>query len=449
MRKVLTRYVLISSTCLAMLGYGCKKKPDYHSDMFTSADYAVLSLWTESVRTVIKQSTGCSAPVAARALSYFYIAQYEALSPGMKNHVSLHGKINGYVRTWHDREEDLPLFHWPTVINTASHEMVLELFPTIQPSTLIRVNTLYDSLKTVFSQNESDDRLIFSEEYAKTISANVIAYASTDGGANGHFTNFPTSYNPPNCASCWVFTPPFFQRALQPYWGNNRLFVPSALSILNEFQPTPYSEEPASAFYQDAQLIFTMLQNPQPHYEIIAEFWDDGSGFAGTPPGHYLGLAGQLIRNSQISTEDAVVFLTRLAIIMNDAMILTWKGKYDHNLLRPVTYIHRVISQQFNPIIETPPFPEYPSGHAVMAGATQKIYESVFSNSFSFYDSTHVHRTDIDGSPRYFSNFQAMSEEIADSRWYAGIHYKNTQDQSLLMGRQIAQHVNQSLNLSK
>lgn len=429
--------------------FSCQKKSSFQLDSFSSVDNSVLSDWTEIIREIIKQSPGCSAPVAARALSYFYITHYEALYPGMKNHVSLSGKINGYFRSYNVNSNDIPLYHWPTIINTVSHEMILELFPTLSPTSLFRVNSMYDSLKVVLSKNITDERLNFSEEYAKKISMNIIEYADMDGGANGHFTNFPVNYIPATCGSCWVNTPPNFQRALQPYWGENRLFIESSNSILNDFQPMVYSEETSSEIYLDAQLIFEMAQNPQSNHESIAEFWDDGPGYAGTPPGHYLGLANQLIRNNNISTEESLVLLTYLTLVMNDAIILTWKGKYNFNLLRPVTYIQRLISQQFSSIIETPPFPEYPSGHAVLGGATQKIFETFFSSNYSFFDSTHVHRTDIDGSPRFFHNFQEMTIEIANSRWYAGIHFKNTQVESLEMGKQIGQHMYQTLNLNK
>ncbi|MFT6127235.1 MAG: hypothetical protein ACJAVA_001722, partial [Flavobacteriaceae bacterium] len=92
-------------------------------------------------------------------------------------------------------------------------------------------------------------------------------------------------------------------------------------------------------------------------------------------------------------------------------------------------------------ILETPPFPEYTSGHSVQSGALAKILTSIFGEDYSFTDRTHEDRTDIDGTPRDYDTFYDMAEEAAISRLYGGIHFQEGIDLGLIQGYQIGENV--------
>ena len=130
-----------------------------------------------------------------------------------------------------------------------------------------------------------------------------------------------------------------------------------------------------------------------------------------------------------------------LGIAINDAVIKTWELKYKYNLLRPVTYIENYISKGFTPILTTPPFPEFPSGHSVQSGAGTEVLKKFFGNDIVFKDSTHAKRTDIDGSPRSFTSLDQLSQEVSISRFYGGIHFQFTLDESLKYGKSIGKTI--------
>jgi membrane-associated phospholipid phosphatase len=124
-----------------------------------------------------------------------------------------------------------------------------------------------------------------------------------------------------------------------------------------------------------------------------------------------------------------------MGIGMADAFIGCWHEKFVYNLVRPVTYIKRVIDPKWEPILNTPPFPEYPSGHSVVSGAMDAVMTGFFGDNFSFEDKT----GSPDGrNPRAFASFHAAAEEAGISRMYGGIHFHAAIVDGLDQGRCIA-----------
>jgi membrane-associated phospholipid phosphatase len=124
--------------------------------------------------------------------------------------------------------------------------------------------------------------------------------------------------------------------------------------------------------------------------------------------------------------------LARLGIALADAFIACWASKYAYDLLRPVTYIRRFIDPKFEPPLNTPPFPEYPSGHSTQSAAAAVVLSAIWGGDYAFEDDTHVD----DGLPgRAFLNFQAAAEEAAISRLYGGIHFRSAIERGLEQGR--------------
>jgi PAP2 superfamily len=131
--------------------------------------------------------------------------------------------------------------------------------------------------------------------------------------------------------------------------------------------------------------------------------------------------------------------LARLSMAVADAFIGCWQQKFEHNVLRPVSYIRRVIDKTWEPLLITPPFPEYPSGHSVQSGAAEVVLTQFFGDNFSFEDKTHVREK---MPVRTFSSFKAAAEEAALSRLYGGIHFRNGNEQGLVQGRCIGAYTN-------
>jgi membrane-associated phospholipid phosphatase len=128
----------------------------------------------------------------------------------------------------------------------------------------------------------------------------------------------------------------------------------------------------------------------------------------------------------------------RLGIALADAFIGCWNAKFDYDLLRPVTYIRATMDPKWEPILITPPFPEYPSGHSTQSGAAAEVLTAFFGEDFAFEDATHL---DDGLKPRQFSSFRAAAQEAGMSRLYGGIHFRSAIDQGLEQGRCIGRHV--------
>jgi hypothetical protein len=96
-----------------------------------------------------------------------------------------------------------------------------------------------------------------------------------------------------------------------------------------------------------------------------------------------------------------------------------------------------VIDKKWQPILNTPPFPEYPSGHSTQSAAAAAVLDAVFGADHAFVDGTHLD----DGIPeRAFANFQAAAQEAALSRLYGGIHFRAAIERGLEQGACIGAH---------
>ena len=127
-----------------------------------------------------------------------------------------------------------------------------------------------------------------------------------------------------------------------------------------------------------------------------------------------------------------------------DGFISCWEEKYNSELIRPETLINRYIDENWTPVLQTPPFPEYPSGHSVVSGAASVVLTRLFGDNFAYDDDTEVRY----GLPvRSFTSFNQAAEEAALSRLYGGIHYRAAIDKGLLQGRKLGQHVVQHFNI--
>ena len=192
-----------------------------------------------------------------------------------------------------------------------------------------------------------------------------------------------------------------------------------------------------------------MPPNGPTEYEIIAEYWDDGAGYSGTPTGHFFTIANQIAGQQNLKLDQAMELYVKLGVAVNEAFIAAFRLKYKYNFIRPFTYIHRLIDSKFNTRIASPPFPEFPSGHSFQSGAATEIMKSIFGDSLTIVDSTNIDRVDIDGTPRTFSSFTEMSEEVSISRLYGGIHFLKSLDESLKYGRKIGKYVATELKCRK
>ncbi|MDG1397125.1 MAG: vanadium-dependent haloperoxidase [Polaribacter sp.] len=403
---------------------------NYNSDVVVS--------WFNLIKVLTTETAGYTPPVAARAFGYTGVALYESLQVGAKNKQSLSGTLNA-LNLESEFEEGIE-YHWPTVANTVLATMTKFFYSNASIANYSRIL----ELETEFNNQYSDD--IFGEVlnrsiiFANDLAEQIVLWSTTDGGYNAQFNNFPIEYEPLPGIEFWKPTA-LNQRALQPYWGNNRPFISLNLENCIPINPPVYSTDVNSVYYARALEVYEVVNNVTPQQTVIAEFWSDDPQTSATPPGHSISILNQLINDNNFDLLASSEAFAQLAIGINDSFISCWKVKYATNYPRPVTVINNQIDASWETILETPPFPEYTSGHSVQSGALAAILTSLFGDNYAFIDRTHENRTDIDGTPREYSSFFHMAEEAAESRLYGGIHYREAIDLGLEQGYQIGENV--------
>jgi hypothetical protein len=394
--------------------------------------------WFNLIKILTTETPGYTPPVAARAFGYTGVALYESIQVGMQNKTSLSGKLNGF--NLESTFVDLVEYHWPTVANTTLANMTKSFYANVSLENYSRILALETTFNNQFSGSNSREVINRSIVFAKKISDEILVWASTDGGFGAQFNNFPSDYQPLDGVQYWKPTAPN-QKALQPYWGNNRPFITANMENTFPSDPPIYSNDISSVYYQRALEVYEVVNNITPAQIVIAEFWSDDPETSATPPGHSIAVLNQLINENNMNLSASAEAFAKLAVGINDSFISCWKIKYTTNYPRPVTVINNQIDANWKTILETPPFPEFTSGHSVQSGALAKILTSLFGDDYNFTDRTHENRTDIDGTPRMYTSFYKMAEEAAISRLYGGIHFQEAIYLGLEQGYQIGENV--------
>lgn len=151
-----------------------------------------------------------------------------------------------------------------------------------------------------------------------------------------------------------------------------------------------------------------------------------------------MGIAGIAAEKAGLPLDSAIFVNTVLAMTLHDAFISCWEEKFKSNRVRPETVINRLIDPDWRPLLQTPPFPEYTSGHSVVSASAAVVLTHFFGDNFSFVDDTEVYF----GLPeRSFNSFFEASEEAAISRLYGGIHYRDACELGVIQGKKVGMHV--------
>jgi hypothetical protein len=396
-------------------------------------DAGVALAWFNLSLDLVRTTAGYSPPVAARAFAYLGLTLYEAVVNGMPGFQSLSGQIPGLIAPNPTRAGRR--LHWPAAANAALATTIRSLFATTTATNHSAIDSLESSLRPV------GDRLGLvsdSISWGKETAAAVLSAARTDGGHDGHLRNFPSDYVTPVGPGLWVPTPPGFLGALQPYWGENRtLAVPSGAHCEAGDHPA-FSDAAGSQFNIDAVEVYDTSNGLTEEQVEIARFWSDDPGTTSTPPGHSISILNQTIAADRLDLARAAEAYLKVGIAVSDAFVTCWNTKYRYNLIRPVTYIRDLIDAGWSPLLITPPFPEYTSGHSVQSGAAFRVMADLFGDQHTLADHTH---DALGVTPRIFTSFTQCAEEAAISRLYGGIHFRPAIELGLQQGQCVADAV--------
>lgn len=397
----------------------------------------VIALDTRLALELVRHTPTYTPPVASRALAHLWIAGFEAVAGGSDDLRSLAGQLNGLTPP-PAREAGQP-YDEAAVLQATLERMLHHLFRNTGPSGQRALAGVSTRLADGVAEGVEPAILARSRIHGAAVADHVIAWGETDGGEAVENMGFPMRFDLSDRPGAWAPTSRIVQQQspLLPAWGENRPFAMPKATTCPLAAPPAFSEAPSSPFMAEAREVLEMRRALSPEQAAMARFWADDAMLSFTPPGHWIALAAQELDIEGADAERRLEVLARLSIAMADAFIGCWHEKFRWNLVRPVTVIRATLDPAFDPLIITPPFPEYPSGHSVQSAAAAAVLDAAFGPGHAFTDRTH----DDDGlEARSFPSFQAAAEEAALSRLYGGIHFRSAVEQGLLMGACIGAH---------
>jgi hypothetical protein len=287
--------------------------------------------------------------------------------------------------------------------------------------------------------------------YGDTIAQRILAWAGTDGYLQSR--GMP-KYSVTRDPGRWIPTPPAYMDGVEPNWGTITPFTLDSVAAFRPAPATPFDTARGSAFMREAQEVLATGRALTEEQRTIAAFWDCNpyvmnvqghTSFATkkiTPGGHWMAITSLVTRQANSGLPATAEAYARTSIALADAFIGAWEEKYRSAVLRPETVINRWLDEQWAPLLQTPPFPEYPSGHSVISTAAAEVLTQLYGDAFAFTDSTEQ----MYGLPvRSFPSFRAAAAEAAISRLYAGIHFRHAIEAGQAQGRRIGMHVVQRL----
>ncbi len=399
----------------------------------------VLRTWYQLVLELVRHTPTYSPPVASRSFAYLGVTAFEAVATGSSELQSLAGQLNGLQAV--PQREAGKAYDEAVVLHAAMAFAAQNFFNNTGPTGQRALAKLEEKLRAEVSVALPADVVARSEAHGQAVAAHVLAWSRDDGGAVIENMGFPLEYQLTTGAAHWVPTSLAAQqqKPLLPNWGNNRTFAMPNGAACPLPAPPEYSEEKSSEFYKQALEVYEAKQNMTAEQRAIARFWSDDPMLSPTPPGHWISIALQIIARDNVEAGKSVDVLARLGMAEADSFVGCWNSKFQYDLLRPVTYIRRVIDPKWETLLITPPFPEYPSGHSTQSGAAAEVLTSMFGENFMFEDATHKR----DGlAPRAFPSFWAAANEAGISRLYGGIHFRAAIDRGLDQGRCVGAFVN-------
>ncbi len=398
---------------------------------------------TELLSSAIKNVTDVivhdvfTPPVACRIYTYSTIAAYQSLEPAYKNFNSLYGKLN-----------EMPVVPPPEEGEKIDYALaaIYALYYTAKSFVFSEqlIQDEIDEFRINCSTGKSEKEIIDTENYGRRIAEIIIAWSSNDNYKETRsMPRFTLNITP----GAWQPTAPDHADAIEPYWGELRPFILDSATCVYDHLPIDYATDTNSQFYKDALEVFNTVNNLTPEQKQIATFWDDNpftTYYVGhmqfarkkiSPPGHWLYITREAIVISNCDFEKAAFAYALVCIVMSDAFISCWKQKYISNTVRPETYINKFISEAWKPFLQTPPFPEFPSGHSTISAASATILTHLFGESFAFTDSSEA---EFELPARTFTSFIQAANEASISRLYGGIHFIPAIEKGKIIGVKIS-----------
>jgi hypothetical protein len=394
-----------------------------------------------------------SPPVASRIFVYPNIAAYEIIAQNSKVYKSLENQLNGLG--------PIPKVDPKAGVNIEVAALIAHMDVSKQ---LVfseeMVEHFRDSLYQKWGE-ENEKEFQISKEYGLKVADHIKKWMDKDNYKETRtMSKFSVYADQPGR---WQPTPPAYMDGIEPHWSEIRTLVLDSASQFKPIPALPFSLDKKSAFFKEVQEVYDislkMKEKGDECDEVkMAQFWDCNPFVSVTqghmmfakkkisPGAHWMGIVKIACKKSDANFEKMVFAYTETSIGMFEAFISCWDEKYRSNVIRPETVINQHIDENWKPALQTPPFPEYTSGHSVVSTVSANILTSIFGENFSYVDDSELQF----GLPnRSFKSFNEASKEAAMSRFYGGIHYRAAIENGIVQGKEIGDFVVNKLKMIK
>jgi len=431
---MLKRTLLFSIIGLSLFQNACQKATETENKIIQND---ILSICNMAIQNAIVVDH-VAAPVGSRRYVYASIAAYESLVPFHSNYQSVAPMMNGLKAT---PMPDTSQKYCLDLVAMAAHTYVSQKLVYKEDSI-----ANFRKRQLEFYQNKMSNSMFeASISYGDSVGSHIVKWSKSDSFAYFRGREFFLTKNNPGS---WEQTPPDFMEAIEPNWGRIR---PVLVKSVREFQfdaPEPYSTNKQSRFYAIAKQVYDTVNSKDTNQLKTAWYWDDNPnasvhyGHATinvlkvSPAGHWLSMFSTVARQKNYSLMETADGMVRLSSAIFDAFITCWHVKYKTDYLRPITAIHDLIDSSWNSPIQTPAFPEYPSGHSVVSSAAATVLTATFGE-YEFTDSAEFK---FGLGVRKFKNFREASNQACVSRLYGGIHFIDAIEKGKKLGNEVGNY---------
>ncbi|MBK9678008.1 MAG: vanadium-dependent haloperoxidase [Saprospiraceae bacterium] len=430
--------ILLISIVLTLGFISCKKDNPNYLTVVSDPNY---------FHAAMKQVTDImvydifSPPVAGRIYSRCAIAGYEAMAAGDPAYRSLAGQVKDFPpmpKPEAGKEYAYGIASTKAIIKTGLTLLFSEDKMNAYEAMLLHQ---YDSIGV------PKDVLQRSWAFGDSIGNAIIKWTNADNYKQSRtFPKFSVTNDPER----WKPTPPAYMDAIEPHWNKQRPLIMDSAAQFKPVPPTPYSTDNNSLFYKEAADVMVEGNSKDSLHQAIALFWDcnpfivhqQGHVMFATkkisPGGHWIGITETLCKKLNKPFGATAEAYALVAIGLNEGFISCWDEKYRSNLVRPETYINEHIDPEWIPLLQTPPFPEYTSGHSVVSSVSAEILTQLFGDNIAYTDSVEV---EYGLFPRSFTSPKKAAQEACISRFYGGIHYMPAINNGITQGVDIGKFV--------
>ncbi|HKA07621.1 MAG TPA: phosphatase PAP2 family protein [Gemmataceae bacterium] len=378
--------------------------------------------WNEATLQAIKAER-TPPPLSARHLAMVHCAIYDAVNAVRGSHETFHVTVDGF------RGASASL-----AAAVSAHRVLTELYPS-------QVRQFDALLTRSLEAAGARDGLDPGIGLGRHVGAATCDWRYDDGSAR------EVRYTAGREPGAWNPTPPTFTRPLAPHWPKVTCFVLRGGAQLRPDGPPALTSDAYTAAFDEVKRLGSKNSTARTREQTeIARFWADGEGTV-TPPGHWNRIAQTVSRQRGLTLAENARLFALLNVALCDVGIACWDCKFHFNFWRPIHGIREADrdgnpatepDQSWQPLLPTPPFPAYTSGHSSFSAAAATILAQFFGTDEMRFETT---SDGLPGVTRRFNSFWSAAEEAGMSRIYGGIHWQFDNTDGLAGGRKVARYV--------